>query len=299
VINITTDFVASCKFMIISQAIGLRGLNSDGLMGLGADTSSQNIIDLAYQAGYLASDLFGFYMDKDNSSTLASGNSYMTIGFVPDEFNGKINFVDVTFDGYWAADLIGVDIDGKSEFENGAKYALFDTGTSYLILTTNNYKAFARSLLANGCERFSGMYYCDCALAFSNVLPVITIYTRGMAFNITASDYMIYGGQMKSRVCAVAVTGGAESMGFVILGDVFIRKNFVVYSKSNQTIGIANADLQLERLETEGYYLTGVMMSLFLGLSLVLSKVAYIRQVKKMKQVNLETRLLPGGQVPV
>ena len=87
---------------------------------------------------------------------------------------------------------------------------------------------------------------CPCDPQSISLYPNITVYTKGMGFIITPKEYLIPDYMISpdfaniiDDFCIIALTGGAERTGFFVFGDVFLRKTFVSFSKSNQTIGIA------------------------------------------------------------
>jgi len=154
------------------------------------------------------------------------------------------------------------------------------------VLSTNNYNLILNELLDQGCIDYEGYgnYFCSSAPEALGLYPNITVYMRGMVFNITAADYLLPTetpfNMAPGTYGLIGLMGGAEAVGLFILGDVFIRKTFVGYSKSNQTIGIANAEGYLNVItETQNNIVSMVFVGITI-IALVMKRVLYKRKVE-------------------
>jgi hypothetical protein len=65
--------------------------------------------------------------------------------------------------------------------------------------------------------------------------PTITIWGRGAKFELTASDYIV---KMNDKDGCIYGLGGGD-IGFMLFGDVFMRKYGVVYDKGGNKMGLS------------------------------------------------------------
>jgi len=120
----------------------LSGLKADGILGLSPSSQSTGamlIVDELYNAGIIDSRIFSFYISSGVTS------SKFTLGGYNMEYADSASSSNITWNSlidttYWSVEMIGVDV-GDEELTISASTAIIDTGTSYILMPTGNYRS--------------------------------------------------------------------------------------------------------------------------------------------------------------
>ena len=148
--------------------------------------------------------------------------SYFYYNISEHEFENAF-YVKATRKNYWTIPV-------KSMTVNNNKYkvteALIDTGTSLMTLPPSLYTALDQEIFASNCDRYSQYYMrkCDCT---QSSYPNISIISSGIQFNITPDMYLFSASSV--RGCYLGIQ--PLNMPFIILGDVFLQHNTVIFRK--------------------------------------------------------------------
>jgi len=212
----------------------------DGILGMGWDDISVDHVMTPLRAlvnsKQLEKNQFAFYLGS------SGGDGELVIGGVnPDHYTGDFNTVP-TIDtipgkrGYWALDLGGVTINGKSA--TTAKKAIVDSGTSLMAVPKEDMTAIAAAVgakQASPIPPFNREYTIDC----NSQAPDIDISIGGQTYTLTKKDYVLN----EKGQCLLGFTGldvPAQDGGPLwILGDVFMRAHYVKFDVDNKELGFA------------------------------------------------------------
>ena len=216
--------------------------------------------------------VFSFYLDHNYANDSYTNGSYLAIGYIPEDKVNKVTWVPVTNPNRWviiqceeklfiqqATEIKEMKVGNKTvdltPDANNTKDVLIDSGTSLLVLSdyvlvelVNQMTGFEYVLVNNKTRS----YRCDSG--YPEKYPNITIVVNGMDIILTAYNYLtfstviqqvffciwgteiIYIEQDGKSFCSTAFL--RAKLGVQILGDAFLKTNFVTFSKRNQTMGI-------------------------------------------------------------
>ena len=245
-----TDTVKIGTTTVTGQAVELastisaqfqQDADNDGLVGLSFDVG--NTVTPVKQKTFftnakptLAAPLFTVNLKK------GAPGSY-DFGFIDStKYTGAITYVNVnTGNGFWEFTSNGYAV-GSGAFTSTSIDAIADTGTSLLYLPTAVVSAYYAQVTGASYNTAQGGYTFPC----SATLPSITIGI-GSYRAVVPGSYIIYapvsgssefGGHFRTwgRSFAnniAACFGGIQrntDIGFSILGDIFLKSQFVVFS---------------------------------------------------------------------
>ncbi|KAI9012059.1 rhizopuspepsin 6 precursor [Phycomyces nitens] len=200
---------------------GLLGLAFDSIItASGVKTPMDNLIS----QGLITKPIFGVYLGK--ASTTAVGE-YVFGGYNSAHVGGTLTTVPVdNSDGFWSINVSGLTA-GSSSL--GSFSGIVDTGTTLLLLTNTVAAKVAKAYGAT--DNNDGTYTIKCDTSSFSPL-VFTI--AGAKFSVPASDLVFE----KDGSTCIASFGYAD-MDFAILGDVFIKNNYVVFNQEVPELQIA------------------------------------------------------------
>nr|KAJ3413180.1 hypothetical protein HK105_002147 [Polyrhizophydium stewartii] len=200
----------------------------DGILGLGFPSIAiggvPSPLDNMIAQKQIAQPLFGFYLTKGGKA-----GSVLTLGgYDPSHVSGAITWVPLTAKGYWEVNLQSASLAGMALTTNSR--AVFDTGTSLIAIPT---AAAAKINQKLGAIAFSnGLQLVPCT-----GLPDITFAFAGKAFTLNNADYVLPFGY---GYCISAFVG-LDIGGIWIFGDVFLRKYYSIFDRTNGRVGLAIA----------------------------------------------------------
>ncbi|KAI8078995.1 rhizopuspepsin precursor-like protein [Gilbertella persicaria] len=233
-----TDTVNLGGLKITGQTIELAKKESssfasdpiDGLLGLGFNTITtvrgiKTPVDNLISQGLISSPVFGVFLGKASNG---GGGEYIFGGYDSSKFSGTLKTVPVNkSQGYWGITVGGLTAGGKSVASSFS--GILDTGTTLLLLTDSvaDKVAAAYGATANS----DGTYLINCNTASFAPL-VFTI--NGATFQIPASDLVF---EKSGSTCYASFAKGGLS--FAILGDTFLKNNYVVFNQQVPQVQIA------------------------------------------------------------
>jgi len=242
--SLAEDVIAIGPVEVSHQAFGLiekedgdvfESVKFDGILGLsfpelsGADYPP--LFDSIMKEKLLLSQSFSFYFGDNDRSSLILGAP------VTELYTGPITWLEVSRELYWEVQLVDILLDGKplGLCANGCR-AVLDTGTSLMTGPPDG----IRTLL----EKLPNPDDCN-----PKNMPVITYVLSDQngihKFTLEPEFYMIGADEGELEYCWPGFMGLeiAEPRGPLwILGDVFLRKWYTVFSRSSPSkVGLALA----------------------------------------------------------
>ena len=233
-----TDTVNLGGLKIKGQTIELARVESssfasgpnDGLLGLGFDSITtvrgvQTPVDNLISQGLISSPVFGVFLGK---SSRGGGGEYIFGGYDSSKFTGSLKTVPIdNSDGYWGITVGSLSAGGSTVARSFS--GILDTGTTLLLLTDSVADAVARAYGATA--NSDGTYTISCNT--NNFSPLV-FTINGATFQVPASD-LVYE-QNGSRCYASFAKAG---LSFAILGDTFLKNNYVVFNQKVPQVQIA------------------------------------------------------------
>nr|ABI26643.1 aspartic proteinase [Cucumis sativus] len=200
----------------------------DGILGLAYETISQdnvvppfyNMVSQSLVSNPVFSVYFGRSKAANNNGEVIFGGSDSTV------YQGPINYVPVTQQGYWQFTMDGVYVNGQQVISSAQ--AIADTGTSLLAAPTS---AFYTLNEAIGATYQEGDYFVDCSSVSS--LPNIQFSIGGINYSLPPSAYIV---EIEGE-CMSATTAMDQEQW--ILGDVFLGSYYTEFDLGNNRVGFA------------------------------------------------------------
>jgi len=211
----------------------------DGICGMGWDDISVDNVETPLRAlvnsGKLDEPVFAFYLGSGGA------DGELTIGGVnPARYTGDFTYVPVVdmvpgTTGYWEIVLDDVTVNGASV--SSAKRGVVDSGTSLMVVPSNEIKALAKTVGAKQLSIIPPLnreYTIDCDAS----APDIDFQIDGKTYSLTKEDYSL----VDSDQCLFAFMGQdipAPVGPLIIMGDVFMRAHYVKFDEGNKQVGFA------------------------------------------------------------
>ncbi|KAI9282195.1 rhizopuspepsin 6 precursor [Sporodiniella umbellata] len=232
------DTIKIGNFKIKNQAIQLAEKESssfidgpiDGIMGLGFDKMSsikgvKTPVSNLVSQGLISQPIFGVYLGK---SIRGGGGEFIFGGYDSSKIKGKLTTVPVdNSQGYWGIKADNVMVGKKSVVSSFN--AILDTGTTLLLFPTKIASKIAKAYNAKSLG--DGTFSLDCDV--SKLKPLV-FNINGNAFKVP-SDSLIY-----QKIGSKCMAGfGEGDFDAAILGDVFLKNNYVVFNQKVPEVRIA------------------------------------------------------------
>jgi len=202
-----------------------------GILGMGWQSISvggyPTIFDQLVAQKAVDSNEFAFYLSG------ASGEKGELVfgGVDKSHFTGDLTYVPLSNETYWEVSLDSMDLGGVPAT---AKRAIVDSGTSLLAGPSADVKAFAEKV---GATSVMGKEW---SISCTASLPTIKVTIGGASFELEGKDYIIQAGsQCILGMMGIDMPAGRDPLW--ILGDVFMRKYYVVFDGAQKRLGIAPA----------------------------------------------------------
>nr|AAD56283.1 pepsinogen A form IIa [Pseudopleuronectes americanus] len=214
-----------------SEATFMQYMQADGILGLAYPSLSASgatpVFDNMMTEGLVDQDLFSVYLSPN-----AQQGSVVTFGGVdPNHYNGAITWIPLSSELYWQITVDSVTVNGQVVACSGGCQAIVDTGTSLIvgpqssISNINNYV---------GATSQNGDYVVNCNSI--SQMPDVIFHIHGQQFTIPASAYVR---QSQYYGCSTGLGNGGDNLW--ILGDVFIRQYYSIFSRAQNMVGLAQA----------------------------------------------------------
>lgn len=203
----------------------------DGLLGLGFDSITtvagiKTPMDNLISQGLISSPVFGVYLGKEIDS---GGGEYIFGGYDTSKYTGTLTTVPVSkSQGYWGV-TAGAVTAGTTSVSTASFSAIIDTGTTLLLFTNTVAAKVAAAYGAK--DNGDGTYTISCST--TNFKPLY-ITLNGVQFEIPV-DSIIF--EQDGSTCYASF--GYADLSFAILGDVFIKNNYVIFNPSVPQVQIA------------------------------------------------------------
>ncbi|KAF9170916.1 hypothetical protein BGX21_008267 [Mortierella sp. AD011] len=229
----------------VRQTIGLATKESsqfgsspeDGLFGLGFDniesvSGVKTFMDNAISAGLLAQPVVSVFLPSIRRNG-GVGGSYLFGGIDSTKYTGSLTYVPVTQKGYWQILVQDASFNGVSLGQTSQ--GIVDTGTTLIIVGNAAAKAIHKKIPGSKNDPYNGwLVPCSVKSSTANV----GFKLGGTTFNVPVADLAYEDLGDGSGNCFSGIQGGQD--GLWILGDVFIKNNYCVFSQtSSPSIGIA------------------------------------------------------------
>ncbi|XP_058518401.1 pepsin-3-like [Ochotona princeps] len=206
----------------------------DGILGLAYPSISASdatpVFDNMWNEGLVSQDLFSVYLSSDDDS----GSVVMFGGIDSSYYTGSLNWVPVSYEGYWQITVDSITMDGETIACADGCQAIVDTGTSLLTGPTSAISNIQSYIGAS--ENSDGEMVVSCSSMYS--LPNIVYTINGVQYPVPASAYILE----EDGVCVSGFEGmdvDTYTGELWILGDVFIRQYFTVFDRANNQVGFA------------------------------------------------------------
>jgi hypothetical protein len=203
----------------------------DGLLGLGFNTITtvagiKTPVDNLISQGLISSPVFGVYLGK---ASKGGGGEYIFGGYDSSKFSGALTTVPVDkSQGYWTISIDGLKA-GTTSF--GSFTGILDTGTTLLLFTDSYAKKVAAYYGAS--DNGDGTFTISCNT--SNFKPLV-FTIAGATFNVPV-DSLIF--EQDGSTCYASF--GYAGLPFAILGDTFLKNNYVVFDQTVPNAKIARS----------------------------------------------------------
>ncbi|KAK5829326.1 rhizopuspepsin 2 precursor [Linnemannia elongata] len=229
----------------VRQTIGLATAESsqfgsspeDGLFGLGFNTIEsvsgvKTFMDNAIAAGALTSPVVSVFLPSVRRNG-GVGGQYLFGGIDSTKYTGSLTYVPVTQKGYWQIHISDASVNGVSLGQ--ASEGIIDTGTTLVIVGDAAAQAIHKKISGAINDPNNG-WLVPCSLKTNT--GNVGFKMGGKTFNVPLADLAYEDLGDGSGNCFSGVQGGQD--GLWILGDVFIKNNYCVFSQtSSPSIGIA------------------------------------------------------------
>jgi hypothetical protein len=203
----------------------------DGLLGLGFNTITtvsgiKTPVDNLISQGLITSPVFGVYLGKASKN---GGGEYLFGGSDSSKYTGTLKTVPVSSSqGYWGVTVSGLKVGTTSV---GSSFSgILDTGTTLLIFTETIAKKVATAYGAT--DNGDGTFTIGCD---SSKFKPLIFTLNGSTFNVPA-DSIIFEQDGSTCYASFAYSSG---LGLSILGDVFLKNNYVIFNQQVPSVQIA------------------------------------------------------------
>ncbi|KAI8331259.1 rhizopuspepsin precursor-like protein [Choanephora cucurbitarum] len=207
-----TDAVNLGGLKIKGQTIELARVESNSF----ANGPNEGLLGLGQ--GLISSPVFGVFLGKASRS---GGGEYIFGGYDSSKFTGSLKYAPIdNSDGYWSIAVDGLSAGGSRVAHSFSD--ILDTGAILLILTDSFADAIADAVAYGAIDDGDGTYLIDCDN--SNFGPIV-FNIDGTTFQVPAED-LVY--EDDGNVCYASF--GKGGLRFALLGDTFLKNNYVVFN---------------------------------------------------------------------
>jgi hypothetical protein len=189
-------------------------------------------LDNAIAAGVLAQPVVSVFLPSERLFN-GQGGEYLFGGIDSTKYTGSLTYVPVTQKGYWQILVQDASYNGASLGQTSQ--GIVDTGTTLIIVGDAAAAAIHKKIPGSVNDPNNG-WLVPCSAASST--DKIGFKLGGVTFNVPVADLAYEDLGDGSGNCFSGVQGGQN--GLWILGDVFIKNNYCVFSQTSApSIGIA------------------------------------------------------------
>lgn len=226
-------------FAMIREMTGevFSSFDFEGILGLAFPSLSFGGIDPFFErvikAKLLKNNEFSFYLNTDTKQ-----QSALLWGGVDDDlFEGPIVMFPIVQPYYWSLELVDFKIGGKSfkdkvlEAEK-PRHLIVDSGTTYFTAPKSMYPQIMQTFPVAPCSQVSSYPSLEYVLK--------SIYNQTFTLEISQETYMVMDEEDNCRPAFMQLDIGKKTVGpSMILGEVFMRHFFTVFSRGDGSLGQA------------------------------------------------------------
>lgn len=237
---LASDTVDLGGLTILNQTINLATKEShsfdsdpiDGLLGLGFNSITtvsgvKTPVDNLIGQGLISSPVFSVWLGKSKNG---GGGEFLFGGSNPHKYTGSLTTIPVDNSrGFWSITVDGLKF--GSTFVTGSFDGILDTGTTLLLLP----QSIANKVAAQygGIDNTDGTYSINCNT--SDYKPLV-FSINGAVFEIPVESLIF---EQDGSTCYASF--GYVNFNFAILGDVFLKNNYVVFNQKVPEVQIAKS----------------------------------------------------------
>ncbi|GAA5812393.1 hypothetical protein MFLAVUS_005845 [Mucor flavus] len=224
--------------MIKNQTFGLAKLQSqsfaadpvDGLLGLGFNKITtvkgvQTPMDNMISKKLIKSPIFGVHLGKAIKN---GGGEFLFGGYNKKKFKGSLVTIPVDNSaGFWGVDVDSIKMGTKKV--HGSFKGILDTGTTLLVFPDSIARKLAKAYKAS--DNMDGTFTISCD---ASKLKPLMFSMNGKTFKVP-SDSLIF--ERNDTYCVAGF--GYSHLDFSIIGDTFLKNNYVVYNQKVPNVRIA------------------------------------------------------------
>ncbi|XP_073346046.1 pepsin A-like [Pagrus major] len=215
-----------------TEATFMQFMRADGILGLAYPSISASgatpVFDNMMNQGLVNEDLFSVYL---NAQPKHKGSVVTFGGVDPNHYIAPITWIPLSSQRFWQITMDSVTINGQVVGCSGGCQVIVDTGTSLVIgpqSDIDNINSLVGVTVNNGemtvnCDDIPQM-------------PDVTFHIQGQEFTLPSSAYIR---QTKHYGCLTGFDKGGNSEW--LLGDVFLRQFYSIYSRAQNMVGLAKA----------------------------------------------------------
>ncbi|KAJ1834694.1 hypothetical protein LPJ63_001744 [Coemansia sp. RSA 2711] len=229
------DTVSIGNLTVPNQVIGLatsesRAYQQDTVDGV------TTFLDNINKNSLLKEPIFSVYITEKDRNDYAG--EYLFGDIDKSKFEGDLTWVPLSTPKFWEIALDGVSLNvegvGREQIEISGP-AILDTGTTLIVMNERQATEFHSAIpSAENSDIYGWIMPCNT----DQVLPGNVSFTiGGVDFSVPVKDIIREPVKGLDGWCFSAVTSGASN--FIILGDVFLRSNYIVFDRGNARVGIA------------------------------------------------------------
>ncbi|KAL4478816.1 hypothetical protein ABPG73_002031 [Tetrahymena malaccensis] len=266
------------QILFTSSDKDMDGMQAHGILGLSNNKSTKNYLEYAEEQGIISSSIFALEL-KENPNI-----SYFYYDDIPEYKLEDIIYLKTASHDKWLIDVVGLYMNDSDYTDSNSNQVLIDSGASFMHLTKSLYDKFIHNYASKICYYQYGEYVCSCQKEIlEQNLPILKFYTQEGILQVSPQDYIIN----KSQKCILAIDF-QETFNFNILGDILLRKYFVMFDKQKQQIGFGNVENLLHHLQPLSMLIVFSIFSVFTFILLcsIVYKLIIFKQSQDQEQIN-------------
>jgi len=279
-LNLGGLVIPEYSMMLAVDVKSIQLNNFDGILGLSLGRfypEFPTILERLKGDGLINTSTFSMYLGDDATSTGSNTGELIFGGYDPQYALSEFQFVKVRTEKetlFWSADIHAMGFGDSINITNTTLPVIFDSGTSFLLLPGNLIQGIVQQAQQKGvnCNYLPALqqYMCDCN--GREVLDDLVFYFENVALNVSAHSYIFndYG----TCILAIQASPATPSLSHpIILGDVFLKNYYTMYSANNYTVGFAKA-------APVKYFPTWIIFLIILGIAILIIVIVSMRSRK-------------------
>ena len=213
-------------------------IDFDGILGLApsASSGSYSFVEIMKQQGII--DIASFSIDFRNNNE----KSEIVFGGVnTDRVPGLQNFTFTKMhdDNSWNVQITSMKY-GDLEFGGQAKQGIIDTGSTMLLLPTEDFKRWLNyTTYGKSCRLEGGIQNCACQSDTTGMFEPIYVTFDNYEYRIEPDQYMYNSWHNNKHQCYLQIAEAKNSsVPTIVLGHPFIRNYYIYHDIDNKRLGL-------------------------------------------------------------